>query len=338
MIGAVMEILKFTQTAVGEFRAESHMDFCLHGFNNDIVLYSNSNEFYILDLMYNCDFLNNIPYRIKHVKVLQEKPLVNLVKHVDYMTIYKNGSVLESQELAIDHIYVADCSMEPPKPRLIKAELVPAANTSKLCCVLTSYGACDMLAKDPISLEWYSLNTKLNQLLIGDVFAMRKSPSNIETFSDLRNFVDTYYITYFAWHSRDIIYLGTAKGCIVALKYLENEKEFKMLAKIHTSLGRISYLTTVNNIILAGCSQGQLRLIKFDENKKSLHQLDHLWSKKDRMACCKAIITYNEDLGSYLVVFCKAAHILAFRLDSEGCIISKSNAHLRGVKITGRFN
>lgn len=333
-----MTNLKLVQLAVSEFKLDTPSDFCLNSHDNHMTLIGNTNDICVMDLKYSFDSLILLPYSIKFCLVPQDKPFINLVKHVDFVKLYGAGSVEESQELSLDPVYTAGCSIDPPKARVLQVGIIPT-DTLNVCCILTTYGVCALYQKNNSTEEWEPFETNLSKILITDVFPMKISPMDIKSYKDLKNYVNQYLITCFTWsiYSNElIIYLGTAAGYVIALKYMETSQAFKEYCCLKTSLDRLSYIAIYNNILLVSSDQGQVRLMKINHDANTLEELDYLWSKKDRMSCRKAVINYNENLNSYLVVFCKAAHVLAYRLNLEGSIISSSTLYIRGIKITGK--
>lgn len=331
--------LKLTQLAMSEFKVDSVTDFCLTTHGNSVILCGNGFDFHILEMLYSIETLILLPYNVKYVSVSQEKPLTNLIKPIDLVKIYARSSVLESQAISLDPIYVTECSLEPARPRLLQAELINVGEHKHICCVLNTFGACDIMEKDSITKEWKSVATNLNKILVTDAFPIKKSPSDLKTFTDFRSFIDIYLITAFSWSKIAdyiVIYVGTALGYVVALKYLPGNHEFEVLFQAKTSLERISYITSKDQLMLVASQEGQVRVLKIDFTKMSLNELDFLWSKKDRMACRKAFITHSEEWNSYLIVFPKGAHVLAYRLNEEGHVISNSTLYTSGIKITGK--
>ncbi|KAM7356951.1 uncharacterized protein ACRADG_002509 [Cochliomyia hominivorax] len=332
-----MTNMKFTQLSTSEFKLDSVGDFCINSFDNCIVLLGNSSDINIFELMNSCDTLVLMPYSNKQISVMQDKPVSEIIREVDLVKIYEGGNVQESQELALDVIYAAECSMEPLKARVLQTDIITINNT-KYVCVLTNYGHCELFQKAPIIEEWKPLGTNLSKILITDVFSSKVSPTHITTLNDLKTYVNKYIITCFVMtvvSSDLIIYLGTAAGYIVGVKYNPTSCKFAECCHLKTALSRICYITMYKHFILIGCDQGRVRLVKINFENNCLQELDYLWSKPDRMACRKAILTYNEEMESYLVVFCKAAHILAYRLNSEGVVLYSSTIYVSGIKISG---
>ncbi|XP_075162199.1 uncharacterized protein LOC142234877 [Haematobia irritans] len=332
-----MESLKLTQLATSELKIESVTEFCLHSYDNNIVLWGHGTEFYILEMLYSVDFLIPLPFRVRNVQVTQSKPLTNLIKPIDLVKIYAKSNALESQELSMEPLYVHECSVEPVKARILHAELVD--NNCQLCCMLTTYGACEMATQnDILTYEWKPMKTNLSKMLITEVFPIKKSPSDIKTFKQFKDFIDHYTITYFTWSKSQemdslVVYLGTANGFIVVLKYLPHLEEYKELFRYKTPFTRIVYITVKDNLLLVGSGMGELILLNI--GKTSLTNLNYLWSKKDRMNCRNALITCCAKWKSYFVVFCKGSHILCYRVSPDGQVLANSTLYLKGIKITG---
>ncbi|XP_065360571.1 uncharacterized protein LOC135954355 [Calliphora vicina] len=335
-----MANMKLTQLSTSEFKLDSVGDFCLNSNGNCMILIGNSNEITILELMNSCDTMVLMPYSNKQITICQDKPISDIIRDIDLVKIYETGTVHESQELALDLIYTAECATEPLKARFLQADIITKNNTN-FCCILTTYGYCEIYQKVVITEEWKSLDTNLSHVLLTDVFSTKVSPTHIKTYNDLKTFTNKFIITCFAMsvHSSDmIIYLGTAAGYVIALKYVEATRKFEEQYHLKTSLNRISCMVVHNNLMLVGCDQGKVRLVKINFENSCLQELDYLWDKADRMTCRKAVFTYSEDLRSYFVVFCKTAHILAYRVDLEGAVVSSSTLYVSGIKITGIEN
>ncbi|XP_061393841.1 uncharacterized protein LOC133329383 [Musca vetustissima] len=332
------ENLKLTQLAIREFKVDNAHDFCLNSLGNDMLLGGNSYEFHILEMLYSVELLIPLPYHIKYVQVSHDKPLTNLSNPIDLVKIYETANVLESQELSMDPLYVYECSVEPIKPRLLQADLVQGHNNEHLCCMLNTYGSCELLHKDVLTHEWIVLKTNLNNVLLSNVFPLNKTPKDIKNFSTYKEFIGTYTITAFTWSFIDdwpVIYVATAIGYVVALKFRWETNEFVELFRCKTSMGRITYMTTKDNLLIAACNLGQVALLTIDSTRRTLTEKHYLWSKKDRMNCRKAIINYSQLWKSYFIVYCKGANILAYRLDTDGNILSNSTLYTKGIKVTG---
>lgn len=331
--------MKLTQLSTSEFKLDSVGDFCLNSNGNGLVLLGNSNDITVLELMNNCDTMILMPYNNKQITIKQDKPISGIMRDINLVKIYENATVQESQELALDLIYTAECSIEPHKARVIHADIVNFKNKF-ICCILTTYGYCEIYQKSAITEEWKPMKTNLSNILINEVFPSKVLETNIQSFNDLKSFVNKFIITSFALTIKLtdlIIYLGTAAGFVVSVKYEETTNKFEEICHLKTSLNRISYMAICNDLIMVACDQGTVKLIKINRESNSLEELEYLWSKCDRMACRKAFFSYNEVLKTYLIVFCKAAHILAYHLDAEGVIISNSTLYVSGIKITGTF-
>ncbi|KAI8115582.1 hypothetical protein CVS40_12226 [Lucilia cuprina] len=327
--------MNLTQLSTSEFKLDSVGDFCLSSNGNCMVLIGNSN-ITILELMNSCDTMVLMPYNNKQISISQDKPINGLIRDIDLVQIYETGNILEAQELALDIIYTAECATEPLKPRVLQADILNKSNEN-VCCILTTYGHCEIYKKAPITEEWKPLDTNLSQVLITDVFPSKELSFHIKTYNDLKKFTNKFIITCFAMSrqlSDVIIYLGTAAGHVVVLKFNETLCKFEEICHIKTSLNRLSYIANYKNLLLIGCDQGTVRLVKSNIENSSLQELDYLWSKIDRMSCRKAVFTYNQCSKTYLVVFCKAAHVLAYCLDLEGVILSSSILYVSGIKIT----
>lgn len=332
-----MEMPKLTQLSTSEFKFDSPSSFCLNAHNNCMV-FNNASEVTIFELMYNCDSITLMPYSSKQLKVSQDRPITKLIRQVDLVAIYENATVQESQELACDIIYTGDCAVEPLKAKVLQADVVNM-NNEYIACVLTNYGCCKFYEKDSFIGEWKKTAISLVNILVNEVFPAKKSPSHIKTYNDLKSFSNMFTITCFTISQpgeTTIIYLGTAAGYVVALKYNETTCKFEPYCNLKTSLNRISYITTCNNFILAGCDQGRVLMLKINFNASSIEELEYLWSITDGMSCQKAIFSYSHELSSFLVAFCKASHVLVFRLDTQGTVKSSSTLYIGGIKVTGK--
>ncbi|XP_013112071.2 uncharacterized protein LOC106090444 isoform X1 [Stomoxys calcitrans] len=329
-----MDNLKLKQLAISELKIESVTDFCLHTYGNDVVLWGHCSEFHILEMLYSVDLLIPLPFRLAQVQMTQKKPLTHLIKDIDLVSIYSDCDVLESQDLSMDPIYVYDCSVEPVKPRLLHAELL--GNDCQMCCMLTTYGACEMAQRDACTNEWRLVKTNLNKIFIAEIFPITKSPSDIKTFKQFKHFIDNYVITHFTWSPRaeeNVIYVSVASGYVVALSYLPDERQFKERFKLKTSLDRIVYMEAKDHLLLVASAMGEVLLLNIGPH--ALTHIDYLWNKKDRMACRHAVINYSEQWSAYVIIYCKGAHILAYLCSTEGHIMANSTLYLKGIKISG---
>ena len=329
--------MKLTQLTTSEFKFELISNLNLSAQKNCLVLTANSSEVIVFELMHTCDTMILMPYSNKQISVPQDKPLNSLLRNINLELIYEKGNVFETQELALDPIYVAECSIDPLKARILQAEVIAKGRCNRLC-LLTTYGQCEIYQKDNLTGEWHLLETNLSNILSINIFPPKESPSSITTFTHLRSFINKYIITSFsiALASDDtIIFLGTAAGYVIALKFIESLAKFELYCSVETSLSRIAYITNYQNLMLVGCNEGKVCLIKINYENKSLEQIGFLWNKVDRIVCRHAIINHCEHLNSYLVIFCKSAYLLAFRIDDDGNIVSKSRLYAGGIKITG---
>lgn len=332
--------MKLTQLSTSEFKLELISNLSLSAQKNCLILTANSFEIFVFELMHSCDTMILMPYSNKQIAVPQDKPLNGLLRNIDLVSIYEKANVFETQELALDPIYVAECSIDPLKARVLQAEVIVKGRCN-LLCLLTTYGLCEIYRKDIVTGEWQLLETNLPNILSNNIFPPKELSSSITTFTALKNFINKYIITSFsiALTSDDIIiYLGTAAGYVIALKFIESLAKLELYCTVETSLSRIAYITNYQNLMLLGCDQGKVCLVKINYENKSLEQIEFLWNKADRIVCRHATINHCEHLNSYLVIFCKSAHLLAFRIDVDGNIVSKSRLYTGGIKITGMKN
>ncbi|XP_073839621.1 uncharacterized protein [Musca autumnalis] len=330
--------LKITQLALSEFKVDAAHDFCLTSMGNNIVLSGNSHEFHILEMLHSVELLIPLPYHVKFVHVSQDKPLTSLINPIDLVRIYETSNAMESQELSLEPLYVYECSVEPAKPRILQADLLEGPDNTTLCFMLNTYGACDILQKDAITHEWTTIKTNINQVLINNVFPVNTPSKDINKFSLFKNFIGTYTITAFTWSyigDLQVIYVATAIGYVIVLKFCYETREFTELFHYKTSLERITYIAAKDNFLIVACTQGQVGLLQIQPTKMALSEKHYLWSKKDRMGCRKILMNYSQECKSYFLVFCKGAHILAYRLDIEGNILSNSTLYTKGIKISG---
>ena len=329
--------MKLTQLSTSEFKLELISNLSLSGQKNCLILTANSFEIIVFELLHSCDTMILMPYSNKQISVPQDKPLNSLLRNIDLVSIYEKANVFETQELALDPIYVAECSIDPLKARVLQAEVI-AKGRCNMLCLLTTYGLCEIYQKDTLTGEWQILETNLPNILSNNIFPPKESSSSITTFTDLRSFINKYIITSFSIASTfedTIIYLGTAAGYVIALKFIESLTKFELYCSVETSLSRIAYITNYKNLMLLGSDQGKVCLVKINYENKSLEQIGYLWNKADRIVCRHATINHCEHLNSYLVIFCKSAHLLAFRIDVDGNVVSKSRLYIGGIKITG---
>ncbi|TMW53143.1 hypothetical protein DOY81_001761 [Sarcophaga bullata] len=329
--------MKLTQLSTSEFKLDLISNLNLGAQKNCMVLTANSFEIVVFELMYSCDTMILMPYSNKQISVPQDKPLNSLLRNIDLVSIYEKANVFETQELALDPIYVAECSVDPLKARVLQAEVIPK-DRYNLLCLLTTYGLCEIYQKEAVTGQWQLLKTNLPNILSNDIYPPKESSSSITTFTDLRSFINKYIITSFSialTSGNTIIYLGTAAGYVIALKFIESLAKFELYCTVETSLSRIAYITNYQNLMLLGCDQGKVCLVKINYENKTLEQIGFLWNKADRMVCRHATINHCEHLNSYLVIFCKSAHLLAFRVDDDGNIVSKSRLYVGGIKISG---
>lgn len=329
--------MKLTQLSTSEFKLDLISNLNLSAHKNYMILTGNSTEVIVFELMHSCDTMILMPYSSKQISVPQDKPLNNLISDIDLVSIYEKANVFETQELALDPIYVAECAVDPLKARVLQAEVV-SNNYCNILCLLTSYGLCDIYHKNAVTGEWELLETNLSNILSNNVFPPKKLSSDITTFPDLKRFINKYIITSFSFATTlkdTILYLGTAAGYVIALNFVESLAKFELFCNVETSLDRISFITNYKDLILLGSDQGKVCLVKINYKNKILEQIGFLWNKADRMACRIATINFCEHLNSYLVIFCKSAHLLAFRIDVNGNIVSNSKQYIDGIKITG---
>uniref|UniRef100_A0A1A9UW60 Transcription factor IIIC 90kDa subunit N-terminal domain-containing protein n=1 Tax=Glossina austeni TaxID=7395 RepID=A0A1A9UW60_GLOAU len=330
-----MESLKFTQLAVGEFKLDALADFCLSALDNCIAIAGSSTDFYVMEMVKDRSANISLPYRIKFTNIPQKRPFAPLLKPLNLSHMYVHSNTQESQELALDPIYVSEYSLDPPKARVLQAEWIPN-RVPPTCTVLTTYGACELYVQTNISQEWLPVNTNLFSILLKHDFPTTRTPTDIKTFEKLREYINYYLITSFCWdYAEHIIYLGTAAGYIISLKFDESLNEFTKHMQIKTTLPKITYITNYKNLLLACCVEGTIKLLKIDRGNVNIKEIECLWSRKDRMACRKAFIRFNPSLNSYIVVFCKSAHILVYRLTTQGLLQSSASAYVNGIKITG---
>uniref|UniRef100_A0A1A9WAW2 Transcription factor IIIC 90kDa subunit N-terminal domain-containing protein n=1 Tax=Glossina brevipalpis TaxID=37001 RepID=A0A1A9WAW2_9MUSC len=330
-----MESLKFTQLAMGEFKLDSLADFCLNSYDNCIAIVGSSTDVYLLELLEDRSANISLPYRIKFANIPQKRPFASLLKPLSLSHIYAHSNTQASQELALDPIYVSDYSIDPPKPRILQAEWMPN-RAQPTCMVLTTYGVCELYEKTNISEEWVPKQTNLFSILLEHDFPITQPLTNIKTFEKLREYVNYYFITSFCWdYTGHTIYLGTAAGYIISLNFDESLSEFKKHSQIKTTLEKITYLTNYERMLLGACVQGTIKVFKIDRENGNLEEVECLWSCKDRMACRKAFIRFNASLNSYIIIFCKSAHVLVYRLTNEGLLQSSASVYVNGIKITG---
>lgn len=335
----IMETVELWKLAESEFEMEEGNPFCLQGVDNAICLTGSALNVYKFEPMSCAGLWHSIfPYEATLIPIPKRRSFKKLLEDIDFTVIYGAGNIQESQELAMDPLYVSDCSIDPPKSRNLHAEFVPhyPQQTAELCTILTNYGELDMLYRTPIIGNWESLKTNLSTILIPETFFEMNSTNKIERFTQLRDYAQIYQISYFCWDkTKPILYLSTAAGYIIRLNYDIEQKEFKKLDSLSAEIGEIVYLMNFENFLFVSSRQGCIHLYQIDSRENALKHCECLYNNPDGMTCKRAIMQYNTEHNVYILLFAKSAHLMAYCLSKEGKILSNAVQYVSGIKITG---
>ncbi|XP_068142646.1 uncharacterized protein [Drosophila tropicalis] len=271
------------------------------------------------------------------------RPLDELAKQANLPFIYEQCHVLEAQQFTLEPVYVAICSTELPKPKLIAAKWSPQImpNKKMLLASLNSHGVFLLLTKPVECTRWKELNGLDVAVHLRDVLQKpyKVNPSEIKSFQDYQNFIDRSWITIMAWGPSKFhflnhtLILGTASGHIWVLILSPDCRRLVDHWQMQTDLNRICFMQVFQDLLLVGDVNGLVNLYNFASESLELTLVKNLWLKPDRMGIQQAEITYCRNRNCTYITFCKGAHLLTWCEQSDGNWL-ETRLYVGGMKIT----
>lgn len=170
------------------------------------------------------------------------------------------------------------------------------------------------------------------------------APNGINTFGQYKAMMDQAWITMFGWLGEESegvgnhsLVLGTANGSLWILKLSPDAQTLEDHIHQATTLDRICFLHTFDNLLLVGDVMGKVHLYRFTEGpNRGLTLVRSLWERADRMGLQVGTITRCSEGNCYHITCCKAAHLLTWCLQGEDCL--EARLHVGGIKITALCN
>ncbi|XP_017096371.2 uncharacterized protein [Drosophila bipectinata] len=339
------EALKFQCLAKGDVVQDCVLDFVASQWDEGfIALLGSKMDVVTLEMTSQAQPLNPFPYTPSFIELSasEPRPLDALAEKVDLEKIYTDCQILDAQELALETVYTAVCSSTIP-PVVLKAvkkapHLLP--NGNYLLAVLNSHGALTLLTKSLECTLWCRFESLNVPITLRDKLLPRFEADKIKNFSQYKAMMDQAWITIFAWlgeESKDVenhaLVLGTANGSLWILKLSPDGQTLQDHIHQDTTLDRICFLHTFENLLLVGDVMGRVHLYRFTEGPNhGLTLVKALWQRTDRMGLQVGTITRSLEGNCYYITCCKAAHLLTWFIQGEDCL--EARLHVGGIKIT----
>ncbi|XP_055844999.1 uncharacterized protein LOC129911289 [Episyrphus balteatus] len=327
-----------------EFRELSTYAFkqnTIHGFNLtssefNVGLFGSTSDVVLLELRHSSLAPYTFPYAVENLRLSSTRVASEIVPKFDMAQIYLNSNTTQRQYFALDPIFVSELSEDPPKFKPVVLTWSPKnLFQSSILAIVSNNGTCELRRRDTISREWKIEVCNLNQLHL-ELFPVTVTPKS-QTFEKFREAVENTCTTAFSWNmdptdKRCIFVTANATGWILLFS-LTNDGCVRCLTKYTTTLGRISLVYFVKNLIVTCFSNGIVKVFELRGNE--IIDVDTLWPNADRISCKQISMSFCEITNRWICVTSKTAHVIVFILSKEGKLLFKNRKYLGSIKITG---
>lgn len=337
--------LQLIQLASSQIKQDDIRDFIISSNNNSIALLGSTNELFCMELILKPDCTEIFPYAVNYIQIPSDNPCTEMLSSVDLIRIYDSCNIQQSQEFALDPLYVGHISIEKPKVHVVDMKFSNFSfgpNRQPLVAILNSYGSARVFSKSQHQgREWNTQILNISDLYKFLIFPQYMVNAHTNNYQMLKSNIQHFLITALEWDAdhKLILYTANAAGYVIAFKYDEASNNFIEYFRLASNLERINYLKNYGQFLLVGNNKGMLQLYKIqhatgNEDIAMCIETANLCTKADRMSCSKAEITFIKNENVYFVVLCKAAHILGFVLNAEGEIIAKNRYYVGDLKLS----